>query len=472
MTTLDEFPVPKAEALPPGTTLPPGPRLPALLQTVLFLTVPTWTQPRWGRRYGDVYSVHLAPAGHGVVLSRPEDIREVFAGAPDVFHAGEGNLILGPIMGEHSVLLLDEEAHLAARKRVMAAFHGEAMRAWAERIEQITEESLRTWPTHRPFRLHDRMNEISLEVIMRIVFGVTDESRRDALRPLLTRLVKVGPVVFLGWLYPQLQRVGPWRRFVRLRERVDRLIYAEIADRRTQPDLDSRTDVLSKLLVAAPEQSDEELRDHLITLLLAGHETTASSLAWAFHDLARRPPVMARVQRAADERDSAYLEATVKEAMRRRPVIRNVARRLNAPTRVAGYDLPAGVVVFPSILLVHRKDALWPEPGDFRPERFLEGTPPPATWIPFGGGIRRCLGAGLAMVEAEAVLGTVLRHLDLAPGGRPEVSKTRNITTVPAFGARMVVMPRTTFPTASPRTAPPAAAAGSAPAAPPAAPPR
>jgi cytochrome P450 len=447
VTAIQEFAAPET-AVPPGTVLPPGPRLPSGLQTLLFLVVPTWTQPRWHRRFGDVYSVHLAPAGRGVVLARPDHIREVFAGQPAVFHAGEGNAILGPIMGEHSVLLLDEAEHLAARKRVLAAFHGEAMPAWAERIEQITLEALRSWPVDRPFRVHDRMNEISLEVIMRIVFGVTDEERGNALRPLLTRLVKVGPTVFLGWLYPKLQRVGPWRRFAMLRDDVDRLLYAEIADRRRQPDLDGRTDVLSKLLVAAPEQSDEELRDHLITLLLAGHETTASSLAWAFHDLARLPDVLARVQRAADEDDREYLEATVKEAMRRRPVIRNVARRLNAPARVAGYDLPAGIVVFPSILLVHRTPRLWPSPVDFRPERFLEGNPPPATWIPFGGGIRRCLGAGLAMVEAQAVLQTVLRHVDIAPVGRPEPSRTRNITTVPALGARLRVTPRAAGPAA------------------------
>ncbi|TAM90323.1 MAG: cytochrome P450, partial [Jatrophihabitans sp.] len=412
------------------------------------LVAPTWIQPRWHRRYGDVYSVHLAPAGRAVVITRPEDIREVFSGAPTVFHAGEGNAILGPVMGEHSVLMLDEDAHLEARRRVMAAFHGEAMRDWAERIEQITRDQMRGWPTGVPVRMHDRMNAISLEVIMRIVFGVTDTARADALRPLLTRLVRIGPLVFFGWLYPGLQRVGPWRRFALLREQVDRLLYAEIADRRRRLDTDAddlagRTDVLSKLLVSAPEQSDDELRDHLVTLLLAGHETTASSLAWALHDLARNRDVLARVRRAVDEGDGGYLEATVKEALRRRPVIRNVARRLNAPARVAGYDLPAGVVVFPSILLVHRTARLWPSPADFRPERFLAGNPPPATWIPFGGGIRRCLGAGLAAVEAQAVLTTVLAGLDIAPAGPPERSRTRNVTTVPARGTRLILTPRT-----------------------------
>ena len=422
--------------------LPPGPRLPAALQTVLFLSAPYWSAPRWHRRYGDVFTVHIAPAGHGVILTNPDHIREVFAGQPAVFHAGEGNAILGPIMGEHSVLLLDEQAHLAARKRVMAAFHGETLRGWGERIEQITADHVARWPVRQPFAVHQAMNDISLEVILRIVFGVTDEDRLARMRPLLARLVQVGPIVFMGWLYPKLQRVGPWKRYLRLKQATDALLYEEIAERRRATDLDERRDVLSKLLVAAPEQSDVELRDHLVTLLLAGHETTASSLAWALHDLSRRPDVLAKVQRAADANDSDYLEATVKEAMRMRPVIRNVARRLTAPAQVAGLELPAGVVVFPSILLVHHAPRLWPSPGDFRPERFLGTNPPPATWIPFGGGIRRCLGAGLAMVEAEAVLKTVLRTVDVAPVGRPERAKTRNITTVPGRGARLVVMPR------------------------------
>ncbi|MGH8960459.1 MAG: cytochrome P450 [Jatrophihabitantaceae bacterium] len=440
MSLIEDFTVERPA--PGAANLPPGPRLPTALQTVLFLAAPTWAGPRWHRRFGDVYSVHIAPGGRGVVLANPDHIREVFAGQPDVFHAGEGNAILGPVMGEHSVLLLDEDAHLQARKRVMAAFHGETLGGWGERIEQITAEQLRRWPAGRAFSVHQRMNDISLEVILQIVFGVSDERRLDELRPLLNRLVKVGPMVFLGWLYPGLQRVGPWRRFALLKEATDALIYAEIADRRTADDLGSRTDVLSKLLVAAPEQSDEELRDHLVTLLLAGHETTASTLAWALHDLARLPEVLTRVQRAADADEDAYLDATVKEAMRRRPVIRNVARRLAAPARVAGYDLPEGVIVLPSILLVHRTSRLWPSPGEFRPERFLDGNPPPATWIPFGGGIRRCLGAGLATVEARAVLKTVLRSVDISPVGRPEWPRTRNITTVPARGARLLISRR------------------------------
>ncbi|MEP7020520.1 MAG: cytochrome P450 [Pseudonocardiales bacterium] len=427
---------------PVADGLPPGPRLPAAVQTLLFLTGRTFIGPRWQRRYGDVFSVHLAPAGRGVILTRPEHIREVFAGPASTFHAGEGNAILGPIMGEHSVLLLDEDAHLAARKRVMSAFRGEAMRGYAEIVERLAAEQVERWPVGKPFAVHPFMNDISLEVILRIVFGVTDEARLTQMRPLLRRLVKIGPLVFLGWLYPRLDAVGPWRRFRLVKDATDALIYAEIADRRRVADLGGRTDVLSKLLAADPSQSDAELRDHLVTLLLAGHETTASTLAWTFHDLARRPDLLRRVQRAADDGDERYLEAVVKESMRLRPVIAQVARRLAKPVRVGGYDLPADVVVFPSIYLVQRTPSVYPSPEEFRPERFLDGSPPPATWIPFGGGIRRCLGAALAMVEAQAVLKAVLARVDIEPVGRPEFSRTRNVTTVPGRGGRIVSRPR------------------------------
>jgi cytochrome P450 family 135 len=428
--------------LPPALDLPPGPRLPVIAQTMMFMAGRSRWAPIWQHRYGDVFSVHVAPAGRAVVLANPEHIRAVFAGPADVFHAGEGNAILGPIMGEHSVLLLDEAEHLTARKRVMAAFHGEATTAWGAVVEKLAADTVARWPVDTPFAVHPDLNDVSLEVILRIVFGVTDAQRLAVLRPLLQRLVQIGPLIFIGWLYPQLNRVGPWRRFNALKARTDAAIYREIAERRVATDLAERSDVLSKLLVAAPEQSDAELRDHLVTLLLAGHETTASTLAWTLHDLARLPDVQARVQRAADREDDDYLEATVKESMRLRPVIGNVARRLNRPAHVGGYDLPAGIVVFPSISLVQRRPSAYPSPDEFRPERFLEHNPPPGTWIPFGGGIRRCLGAALAMVEAKAVLKVVMQRVDVAPGGRAEWSRTRNVTTIPGRGARISVRPR------------------------------
>jgi cytochrome P450 len=440
MTTVERYVTPRQ--LPAELELPPGPRWPGPLQTLLWLTAGTYVAPRWHRRYGEVFCVRLAPAGPGVVLSSPEHIREVFAGGAETFHAGEGNALLGPIMGEHSVLLLDEDAHKAARRRVMSAFHGETIASWAPAMEEIAARDVAQWPTGTPFAVHPRLNDISLEIIVRIVFGVTDERRLAVLRPRLRQVVGVGPTIFLGFLYPKLTRYGPWRDFLQLKESVDDLLYAEIAQRRTVADLDDRRDVLSRLLVADPDLSDAELRDHLVTLLLAGHETTASTLAWTLHDLARDPRVLARVRRAVDDDDAAYLDATVKEAMRLRPVIRNVARRLNRPARVGGFDLPAGVVVFPSIYLVQHRPDVYPDPDRFRPERFIGANPPPATWIPFGGGLRRCLGAALATAEAHAVLKAVLRRVDLAPVGGPEPARTRNITSIPGRGARLVILPR------------------------------
>jgi cytochrome P450 family 135 len=429
--------------LPPSADLPPGPHTPVPVQTFQLFVGRDRAMPRWRRRYGDTFSLRLTPAGTAVVICRPADIRAVFAGQATTFHAGEGNAMLGPVMGKHSVLLLDEDVHLAARRRLMAAFHGEAMAGYADLVERITDSDMDAWPLNIPFRLHDRMNAISLEVILRIVFGVTDPARLGQLRGLLRHIVRIGPLMFAAWAYPRLQSHGPWRRYGERLAETDQLLYAEIAARRGAPDLAERTDVLSRLLVAAPATTDAELRDHLITLLLAGHETTASSLAWAFHELVRRPQLLARTQHAADQHDGAYLSAVIKEAMRLRPVIYEVARRLATPATVGGYRLPAGVVVFPAIGLVHRSESVYPDPDEFRPERFLHEPPPPGAWIPFGGGIRRCLGAGLAMLEAEAVLATVLRRMELRPDrNRPERSRPRNITLVPGRGSTVIATPR------------------------------
>jgi cytochrome P450 len=232
----------------PEVALPPGPNLPVGLQTLLFMAGRAWVFRRWQRRFGNVFAVHIAPAGHGVVIAEPAHIREIFAGPADTFHAGEGNAILEPVMGRHSVLLLDEDEHLAARKRVMSAFHGAAMGSWSEVIEAITAERVASWPRDTVFAVHPELNAISLEVILRIVFGVSDQARLDSLRPLLTKLVRIGPVIFLGWTYPQLGRLGPWRRFGELNREIDRLLFAEIAERRSVHDLATRNDVLSRLL--------------------------------------------------------------------------------------------------------------------------------------------------------------------------------------------------------------------------------
>jgi cytochrome P450 len=430
--------------------MPPGLGLPVLVQTLLFGQYRHLMLPLLRRRYGDVFSVRIAPGNRLIVLlARPEDIRTVFTGPAAVFHAGEGNAILGPVMGEHSVLLVDEDQHRRVRRLLMPAFHGAALRGYEDLVARLAAEEVDRWPARRTFRAHDRMHVLTLEIILQVVFGVTDPRRLAALRPLVRRIVAIGPLIMMGWFYPRLQRIGPWRRYIAIQRQLDELLYAEIADRRTADDLADRDDVLSRLLRISDDENDvltdAELRDQLITLLLAGHETTATALAWTLHELARRPARLRAAQRAADEHDDEYLTAVAKEALRLRPVIYEVARKLTAPVDVGGYRLPKGAVVAPAIGLVQADPGNHAEPDDFRPERFLDGQPPANTWIPFGGGVRRCLGAGFSLMEASVVLGEVLRRFDVhAVRARPERQRARNITLVPAQGARITVTPRST----------------------------
>ena len=434
----------------PQATLaaPPGSRLPVALQSVLFGRYRHRWLPRLRRRYGDTFTVRIAPHSRRMVLvSRAEDIRAVFAGSTETFHAGEGNAILGPVMGEHSVLLLDEAEHLRIRRLLMPAFHGSSLRGYRELVSRISRDEVAGWPTGVAFRSHNRTTALTLEIILQVVFGVTDETRLAELRPVVSRIVHITPLIMIGWFYPRLRSIGPWRRFAQLSTTLDRLLYAEIENRRLAPDLAQRTDVLSQLLRlsdggaggagdgAATGLTDVELRDNLITLLLAGHETTATALAWALHELARNPDVLQRAQQAADAGDEAYLEAVAKETMRIHPVIFEVARRLTRPVEVGGYQVPAGATVMPGIGIVQADPHEHRTPGRFDPERFLGQQPAPNTWIPFGGGARRCLGAGFSLLEATVVLSEVLRRYDIAPvDAKPEEPRPRNVTLYPGNG--------------------------------------
>ncbi len=429
--------------------LPPGPRWPALLQSIALIRFRHWFVPRMHRIYGDVFTVRAMPAGSALVLfTGPEPAQEIFAGDPEIFHAGKGNAILGPIMGEHSLLLQDSSEHKRARRLLMPAFNGAALRGYTDLVTRITREEVARWTPGAPFRSLDRMNALTLEVILRVVFGVTAESRLARLRPLVNRTVDLSPAVLLGWGYPWLQRFGPWRRTVENQRALDEVMYAEIAERRAAPDLAQRTDVLSRLLLVGEQEGEEplcdtELRDQLVTLLLAGHETTATALSWALYELGRDPAQLALARAAADGGDDAYLEAVVKESMRLHPVIPMVIRHLMAPATIGGVDLPRGTDVGPSILLGHAREDSFPEPARFRPQRFLEGEVAPHTWIPFGGGVRRCIGAGFSMMEGVAVLREVLAAYDVTlPEGGADVPRVRNITSVPRHGARVVVTAR------------------------------
>ncbi|HEY3528760.1 MAG TPA: cytochrome P450 [Nocardioides sp.] len=422
--------------------LPPGPRWHGLLQSIGLLRFRHRFIPAMHRRYGDVFSLKILPEGRWLVIfNRPEHVKEIFAGDPEVFHAGKGNAILGPIMGEHSLLLQDGKEHKRARALLMPAFNGQALRGYRDLVDRVAAEQVGRWRSGEEFRSLDRMNALTLEVILRVVFGVTEEGRLDELRPCVNRTVNVSPAVLLGWGYPVLQRFGTWRKTVENAYRLDELMYAEIRERRAAPDLDRRSDVLSRLILAGNEGdrlTDEELRDQLVTLLLAGHETTASALSWALYELGRDRALLARAREAARTGDDDFLEAVLKEAMRLHPVIPMVVRTLMRPTTVAGWDLPAGATVGPSILIAHGRDDNHPEPERFDPARFLGQNPPVNTWIPFGGGVRRCIGAGFSLMEGVAVLRQVLTAYDVTAAGsdRPTV---RNITSVPRHGSRIRV---------------------------------
>ena len=428
--------------------LPPGPRLPGLLQSVGLLRFRHRFIPALRRRYGDVFTVRILPEGrHLVVFNRPEHVKEIFAGDPESFHAGKGNAILGPVMGEHSLLLVDSAQHKRARKLLMPAFNGQALRGYEELVTRLTRREVDRWREGTAFASLERMNALTLEVILQVVFGVTDEGTLSRLRPLVNRTVNIPPLVFLGWGFPGLQKYGPWRRTVENQIELDRVIFAEIAHRRQAGDLPDRSDVLSRLLQVRDESgeglTDEELRDQLVTLLLAGHETTATALAWALHELGQDPAQEARAREAAVSGDTGHLEAVLKESMRLHPVIPMVVRQLMAPATIGGIELPTGTNVAASIILAHESERSHPQPDRFRPERFLEGEVATNTWIPFGGGVRRCIGAGFSLMEGVVVLREVLTTYDVAtPDGAREVPKVRNITSVPRHGARIVVTRR------------------------------
>jgi cytochrome P450 len=387
------------------------------------------------RRYGPMFTIRALPWGTAVVVHDADLVKQIFTGDPAVFHAGEGNSLLAPVLGERSVLVIDEEEHLQARKRLLPPFHGEAVRRYGDVVERIVSEEIARWPLEQPFALHARMRTITLEVILEAVIGVSDPIRLRALRQTLPAIAEVDMRIMAMWVFSPLRHFGPWRRYRQTVVRANELLRAEIAQRRHAPDLEQREDVLSQL-VRAGETDDEELRDQIVTLLMAGHETTTTGLAWTMERLLRNPEVLAR----AREGDDAYLDAVVKETLRVRPVIPAVLRYLTRPVELGGYRLPAGVTVMPAITLMHADPQIFPEPQRFRPERFLEGEEGSTyTWIPFGGGRRRCLGAAFASFEMRVALRTILRETTLrAEQAQDERVRSHHITLVPARGTRVV----------------------------------
>ncbi|MBA3260885.1 MAG: cytochrome P450, partial [Thermoleophilaceae bacterium] len=390
------------------------------------------------RRYGDVFTLRIAHEGSWVFLAHPDAVKQVFTGDPRVFHAGEANVVLLPMLGHHSVLLLDEAAHMSQRKLMLPSFHGERMRRYEQVMAEVAAAEIDSWPAGEPYTVRPAMQRITLEVIMRTVFGVQDDARRERLRGTLASALEWASdprrMAMLAMLGPH--RIERSRLFQRMRRPADELIYEEIRERRGAADLAERDDVLSLLLQARHEDgspmSDDELRDELMTLLVAGHETTASSLAWAVERLVRNPQALTRLCDDVAAGGDEYADAVCKETLRLRPILALVLRRLTEPTEIGGRLLPAGVNLAPCIYLVHRRADVYPEPYAFRPERFLEQPAGTYTWIPFGGGVRRCLGATFALFEMRVVLRELVSRLELrAADARPERIARRAITLVP-----------------------------------------
>ena len=427
----------------PRAALPPGSRAPGLLQGFRYFRDPIGFFNRLQRRYGDVFTFTFPYFGRVVYVADPGLVKRVFTGDPAQFHAGEANAtVLEPALGPNSVLTLDDGAHMRQRKLLLPPFHGERVQAYGELIREITEREIETWPAGEPFALRPSTQRITLAVILRAVFGVREEERFARALELVDRFGSSADIVTqVPWLRRNLGRFSPWMRFQRAKADLDAFIYEEIAARRGEAGEQERDDVLSLLLAARDEDgasmSDEEIRDELVTVLGAGHETTATALAWAIERLLRTPRVLARLRESLAAGEDDYLDAVVQETLRVRPVIVDVVRKLTAPAEIGGYRLPAGIFVLPAIAALHYREDLYPQPQEFRPERFLgDDKPDSYAWIPFGGGVRRCIGAAFAQYEMRVVLKTILERAELsAPDPRPERVRTRNITLAPGKGA-------------------------------------
>jgi cytochrome P450 len=425
---------------------PPGPRAPSLVQALRYGRDPLSFLAGCQRHHGDVFTLRFPYYGNVVYVARPDFVKEVFSGSPDVFHAGEANAtVLEAPLGPNSVLTLDEGPHMRQRKLLLPPFHGERVQRYGELIVEMTRREMGSWPIGEPFAMRPHTTRITLAVIMRAVFGVHDEQRLARFEVLIDEFARrVGTITSLPFMRRNLGRLSPWGKFLRSRAALDEFIYEEIRLRRAEPGYEERDDVLSLLLGARHEDgtpmSDEELRDELVTVLGAGHETTATGLAWAVERLVRNPDVLAKLRASITAGEEDYLGATVKETLRSRPVIVDVARKLTAPATIAGYELPAGTFVLPAIAALHHREDVFPEPREFRPERFLDTKTDNYAWIPFGGGVRRCIGAAFAEYEMRTILREFVEHADLRPADpEPERVKIRNITLTPAQGARVVM---------------------------------
>ncbi|HEY5947573.1 MAG TPA: cytochrome P450 [Kofleriaceae bacterium] len=423
---------------------PPGPRAPALVQIVRWIAQPLALMDECHARYGDVFSMRAPGGTRFVVIADPDLIKQVFTADTDVLLAGVGNAtLLEPMLGKHSLLTLDGREHLRQRRLLLPAFHGERMQAFETAMREITEASFARWPLGRPFALHPFMQSITLDVILQTVFGVTDGAAHRELRE---RLVEILDVASNRWLLlPGMLQLDPfripWLRITKLKRAMDESIYRLIAEHRRRPA--GGTDVLSMMIEARDDQgramTDVELRDELVTLLLAGHETTATSLAWVFDQLLANPHTFAKLANEIAAGRDGYLDAVIRETLRVRPIIPMVGRHVAKPYQLGKWSIPAGDRLAPSIYLAGRNPTAYPVPERFDPERWIGVKPDPYTWLPFGGGVRRCIGMAFAQFEMRIVLQTVVPRARMRLADGPSQVTRRGITLAPSGGTRVVL---------------------------------
>jgi cytochrome P450 len=436
--------------------LPAPPRipLPRLAQVGMFSQRQKQFVVRWNRRLGEVFTMRGMVRGNPTITCHPDHVRSLFTAKPELAPSLTGESPLRPIVGPNSTLTALGERHMRQRKLLLPPFHGEAVERYAQMISDITEREIDRWPIGEPFPIAPRMQAVTLDVIMSGIFGIQGAPSRTspefALRMAIKYLVQASTLPAAQLL--ELMNLGRDEPNGLMRvplEALDRPTYAVIKRRRRASDLGDRSDILSLLLNARTEEgellTDQELRDELLTLVLAGHETTANSLAWTFERLIRTPEAYERlresVRTGVDSEE--HIEAAIHEGMRSRPVIPMIGRRVTVPWRLGEYGVKADSPVAMSILLLHHREDLYPDPLTFRLERFLGHKPGTYEWIPFGGGIRRCLGATLAMAEQRVVLEAVMRRTDLAaPDPEPERALHRNVTMIPADGGQVILRSR------------------------------
>lgn len=425
--------------------LPPGPRSPGIVQTLDWFFRPISFIERCRRRYGDVFTIRLGPGRNTVVVADPVLAREVISGDPDVYRAGDANGLLRPVVGHKSLLVLDGDEHMRHRRILLPVFGREHGQEFAERVETIAGERISSWRPGEAIALQPEMEAISFEAIIGIALGGEDPARLDRVRALVPDMMRRSgsPFTILPYFRQELGGITPYARLRRVLDQLDEIFFAATRDRRAGRS-PSGGDALS-LLVVATDQSGRELderaiRDELLTLIMAGYETTTSALAWSFERLLRSPRVLAALRDDLDHGDGAYLDAVVKESLRLRPVVPVVARKVREQVQLGEHRIPAGTVLMASIYLLHRDPRLFSDPEELRPERFLNGAGEDTGWIPFGCGVRRCLGASFAQLEMKVVLRTVLNRVRLtALEDAPEPVKRRRFTFAPARSARATV---------------------------------